>query len=512
LFNKKPSLKKVIEDFKIEDSKPRENMDLSKMQEFLEKFTKNYPNDQEGHYFLGYIYDRKSSSDGSNIPSLDIGLSIKASAEFEKIIEINPDYKGEYYILSPYSKISGIWSSIALKYALEEKYDSSRWAFKKGKELGGFSNTILDYAKSMMSSSEKNAIIFTSGDMVTFPMWYLQFMDKYRRDITVVDLSLLNASWYRERILSKDLFGDYIIRTSFTDKQVEELDAIEWTPKIVSISIPKNILKEYKVINEMMLKTERLQWVLPAMIKDGLKEGIRVQDIMVEDIISYNNWKRPVYFTTQMPEENFIGLSEYLPFSGVLRKLTPNSSVVNFFKFDTASTNISLFGEHKSGSDVYRTGIKWDGLYNINKSYDRDLLIIQENYRIIFFAYLDYLIKERNFLLNRVFERMEEKIPSDKLIPDYRAFLTMKTFYEAANLVPDFETIRKKIEKAATEKLEKEEFTSINFSSFITLAVLYRELNEYDKAEKLLETLKTHYREDEKINYHLKEIKSKNNK
>ena len=53
-----------------------------------------------------------------------------------------------------------------------------------------------DFARALLQSAPTNAILFTYGDNDTFPLWYLQQVDGFRPDVTVICLSLAQTGWY----------------------------------------------------------------------------------------------------------------------------------------------------------------------------------------------------------------------------------------------------------------------------------------------------------------------------
>ncbi|NIV13718.1 MAG: tetratricopeptide repeat protein, partial [Aliifodinibius sp.] len=180
------------------------NKNFAKAIDYLEKAVKLEPENQEAHYFLGYAYELYSDPDGSLLTELQRKPIEKASKHFQKLIEISPKYEGELLDFHPYDKLTSVWGYLAMAYAYHGKTDSARWAFKQGRAAGGFYPAILEFNKNILASCEENAILFTFGEKVIFPIWFLRFMEGYRRDVNVVDLSLLNHAWYVKMLKNDD--------------------------------------------------------------------------------------------------------------------------------------------------------------------------------------------------------------------------------------------------------------------------------------------------------------------
>jgi hypothetical protein len=56
------------------------------------------------------------------------------------------------------------------------------------------------------------------------------------------------------------------------------------------------------------------------------------------DILAHNNWKRPIYFATTVPDDNLMGLGKYLYSEGFANRLLP-------LKADTAANQADI-NEH----------------------------------------------------------------------------------------------------------------------------------------------------------------------
>jgi tetratricopeptide (TPR) repeat protein len=329
--------------------------DYNKAVESLETAASNEPENPEIQYYLGQAYRLMSFDDGSKINAVDPQVAEKSSAHFRRVIEISPQYEGRKFVVDPYTKIQSVWGAAAVTFLYHGDRDSAQWAFKKGQSEGGFYPAILEYNKNMMASCEPNAIIFTNGDNDTYPMWFLQLVEGYRKDITVVNLNLLNVAWYIKQLKNGYPFGDNNIAMTLSDKEIDTVKYRAWSEKKVLLPVSKNPQNSEGII----------EWILKPTVSGKI---IRVQDIVLVDILDANEWGRPVYFAISVSPVNKIGLEDYLALEGTVSKLKS-------YKEDISAERLNENCYH-----VYT----FEGLQDERLQYIEELRWLLFNYRAAF--------------------------------------------------------------------------------------------------------------------------------
>jgi hypothetical protein len=279
----------LLQQGKDEFYKEFDNQDYDNAVDKLEQAVRLKPENAEAHYFLGYAYSRVNSKDGKGMIAMNLPLTIKSSEQFELVNKLTPKYVGEVVALDPYSKLTAEWGSLAMSYWHNNKPDSALWAFKEGKRRGGFGEFYLSVNRKVLDFCTQNAILISSGDNFTIPLWYLQIVEKYRTDVAVIDISLLNTIWYPSYLV-KILIWTF----GFSNQELDTIQYIQWSDSVITINSSAH---------------NDFSWTLkPSYYEKYLLRG----DRLFLNLLTTNKFSREVFFTKGFIEDYRLSLKDHL--------------------------------------------------------------------------------------------------------------------------------------------------------------------------------------------------------
>lgn len=204
-----------------------------------------------------------------------------------------------------------------------------------------------DYAYNLLQSCDPNSLLFTNGDNDTFPLWFLQEVEGIRRDVRVVNLSLLNTGWYVKQLRDREpkVIMSRPGQPELTDNYI---DSTLCDTQLVDLY--KRVWREPKTPYEFT------QMGLDAKVTSQVNHDLlRIQDIMSIGIIYWNNWKRPIHYAITVASGNRIGLDPYLEMQGMTMKLLPEK-VTGAGSIEALSRNLFEVYRFRSinDPDVYK--------------------------------------------------------------------------------------------------------------------------------------------------------------
>ena len=281
---------------------------------------------------------------------------------------------------------------------------------KDYKEHSRYGNYVAwDYGYNLLNSCEPNAIIFTNGDNDTFPLWYLQEVEHIRRDIQVVNLSLLNTPWYIEQLMDQEpkldiqfnhpsliddiysIESDYLISTQegYRLCSREFTGEVPWSELDCDLNINEDINFQFKV---------------PAY----RQQVLRIQDYMILQLINDLYTSKPIYFAATVSESNQVGLGRYLQMEGMTYRLVSEKLAddfvesINYDKMKLNLTQADINNTIKTVEDYNNAIVENKGIYRYRNLNNEDIVFsdnikrLVQNYRIGYLRLMQYQLKRDN--------------------------------------------------------------------------------------------------------------------
>jgi len=217
--------------------------------------------------------------------------------------------------------------------------------------------TARDIGANYLKSCAPNSILFTYGDNDSFPVWYVQDVENVRTDVRVANLSYIQAGWYIDMMRQKAFESDplpfslpqekYIegVRVqmpvnSRVNKPVELSQVVQFAGQDdrkykIDVSgrgdylnyIPTNKfiidVDSAEVVANGTVKKYFSDRIVSPMIWEYTDQNVFKGDLAIMDLISTNKWKRPIYYSTTVPSDQYKGLEKFFVQEGMAYRIVP---------------------------------------------------------------------------------------------------------------------------------------------------------------------------------------------
>ena len=314
-----------------------------------------------------------------------------------------------------------------------------------------------DLAYNYLNTCQEDAVIFTNGDNDTFPLWYIQEVEHVRTDVRVCNLSYLQTDWYIDQMKRKAYKSDPLPFSMTHDKYVTgNRDVVYLIDRGVGeINLKQGIeflesdnprtktvpnysgqidylpskkfyldVDSQKVVNNGFVTPSSAHLMTNKIDIDINKEYILKNEVMILDLLSTNNWNRPVYYATTVGEENYLGLQDYFQLEGFAYQFVPIKSKGERYSYGRVETEKMY--------DNVMNKFRWGGFNNPEVYLDENHIRMGTNIRNNLTRLANALINEDKIdKAKDVLNLTATVLPSDRIPHTYFSVFMAEAYYKA---------------------------------------------------------------------------------
>ena len=317
-------------------------------------------------------------------------------------------------------------------------------------------------------------IIFTNGDNDTFPLWYNQEVEGVRTDARVCNLSYLQTDWYIDQMrrpaydspsvpiqwerldyvegtndaveIRPEMKGAVLdlykkqpaaARRQFGDEPFELRNILDYWVKskdenlhyiptdTVYITLDKAaILRSGMYIPEqyrgatdeetMAKMPDRMVISLKNLRRMGGRLMLTKNHVMLLEMLANTNWERPLYMSTTVGSENYVGLDPFFLQEGLAYRITP----FNFRELGLASGGYAVDSETMYDNLMNR--FKFGGMNTPGIYIDETITRMGYTHRRLYTMLANQLLREgKKDKALAVLDKCEEEFPASILPHNY---------------------------------------------------------------------------------------------